>query len=133
MPKLIQELKEEHVFIAETLSKLKDFGISSQERLEIMIAAKRSLLEHLKKEDEQLYPALNRLAESDADLNRTLEVFAKDMNAISKAVLVFFEKYSAGGSGTEFAKDFGWIIAKLSKRLISEEEVICTRYIEQKA
>ena len=82
-----------------------------------LLAAKSGLLAHLKKEDTQLYPVLNEAAESDANLKRTLDMLAKDMEGISKAALEFFEKYSEGGSGLEFTKDFGHLYATISLRI----------------
>lgn len=79
MSKLVDELKKEHAVIVETLNKVKSLGISSKESQNILIAAESGLLAHLQKEDEQLYPVLNRAAESDADLKQTLDMFAKDI------------------------------------------------------
>ncbi len=132
MSKLVEELKKEHATIAETLNKVNVLGISSEEGQNTLLSAKSGLLAHLKKEDEYLYPILNKAAESDANLKRTLEMFAKDMEAISKAALEFFKKYSGGGSGLEFAKGFGRLFATLSQRIHREENVIYKKYDELK-
>jgi hypothetical protein len=132
MSKLIEELEKEHAVIVETLSKVKKFGITSSEGQNTLIAAKNGFLAHLKKEDDQLYPFLNKAAESNAALKQTLEMFAKDMDAISKTALDFFDKYSIGGSGIEFAMDFGALSAKLSQRIFKEESTIYKKYVELK-
>ncbi len=130
MSNLVEELKKEHALIVEILNKVKDLGINSEEGQKMFISAKNGLLAHIKKEDELFYPLLYKAAESDADLKRTLDTFAKDMEVISKAVLEFFEKYSNGGSGLEFAKDFGKIYSKLSQRIFKEENIIYKKYNE---
>ncbi len=132
MSKLVDELKREHSVIVETLNKVKSLSITSEEGQNTLLAAKSGLLAHLKKEDEQLYPVLNNAAESDAVLKRTLDTFAKDMDEISKVALEFFEKYSTGGSGIEFAKDFGRLYAALSQRISKEENIIYAKYDELK-
>jgi hypothetical protein len=104
--------------------------VTSEEGKKKLILAKKSLLAHLKKEDEQLYPKLHKEADKSPDLKRTLELFAKDMDKISKDALRFFDKYSEGGSGIEFAKDFGSLVATLSQRIQKEERIIYQKFKE---
>ncbi len=132
MSKLVDELKKEHSVIAETLNNAKNLGITSEEGQKTLLAAKSGLLAHLKKEDEQLYSVLKNASESDANLKVTLNTFAKDMDEISKVALEFFDKYSTGGSGLEFAKDFGELFAIISKRIRREESIIFQKYDELK-
>ena len=50
------------------------------------------------------------------------------MDEISKQVLDFFTKYSGGGSGIEFAKDFGTLYAILTQRVRREEKIIYEKF-----
>ena len=65
MSKLVDELKKEHSVIVETLNKVKNLGFVSEEGQNILLAVKKNLLAHLKKEDEQLYPFLKNAAENE--------------------------------------------------------------------
>ncbi|MCP4265520.1 MAG: hemerythrin domain-containing protein [Candidatus Brocadiaceae bacterium] len=130
MSKLVDDLKQQHKVIADTLSKVKSLGVTSDEGQKTLLAAKNGLLAHLNKEDKELYPVLNKAAESDSGLKNTLDFYAKDMDTISKAALEFFEKYSTGGSGLEFAKDFGTLFATLSLRINKEESILYKKYDE---
>ena len=130
MSKLAEELKKEHAVIAEMLNKVKQNGITSQEGQTTLLAAKKGLVAHLKKEDDQLYAYLNKKAESDAGLKRTLDMFVSDMEGITKAAMEFFDKYAKGGSGLEFAKDFGRLYAVLSQRIYKEENIVYKKYDE---
>ncbi len=130
MSKLVEELKKEHTVIVENFKEIKSAGITSKEGQKALFSAQKGLLAHLKKEDEHLYPVLNKAAESDSNLKRTLDLFAKDMDGISKAAFEFFEKYSEGGSGLEFAKDFGRLYATFSQRMRKEESNIYSKYDE---
>ena len=130
MSKLVEELKKDHALIAEALNEVKKLGASSAEGQTILIAARSGLLVHLKKEDEQLYPVLNKAAESDSNLKKNLDIFARDMDEITKAAWEFFDKYSTGGSGIEFAKDFGRLYSVLSQRISKEERIIYEKYDE---
>ncbi len=130
MSSLVEELKKEHLLISSTLTKVRTQGIVSKEGQKTLLDAKNSFLAHLKKEDEQLYPVLRKAAEKDPNLKRTLDIFAKDIEFISQVVLIFFKKYESGGSGLEFAKDFGRLSAALSVRIVKEENVIYEKFNE---
>jgi hypothetical protein len=80
-------------------------------------------LAHLAKEHAKLYPILKKAAATDPSIKSTLDLFASDMDKISKAALEFFEKYENGNpSSIEFAKDFGTLMITLSTRIRREEE-----------
>lgn len=128
MSKLVDELKKEHLKIAEILGEVNSLGITTPEAQKLLLSAKQGLLSHLSKEDKFLYPVLRREAESNEGLKRTLEIFAKDMEGISKVALEFFEKYAQGGSGFEFGKDFGRLFSNLSTRIMKEEKILYQKF-----
>ena len=117
-----------HFSISVDICAVNRLGISTNEGKSKLLAAKQGLLAHLKKEDDQLYPVLNEAAEQDPDLRRTLDTFAKDMKVVSGGALEFFAKYAGGGSGLEFARDFGRLYAVLGSRVRREESVLYAEY-----
>ncbi len=130
MSLLTDELKKEHATILQVLSKVGDLGISSQEGQRLLISARKELLYHLNKEDTRLYPGLNKAAETDADLKRTLETFAKDLAEVSQNAMDFFAKYDQGDSGLEFARDFGRLVGTLRARISREEMILYKEFDE---
>ena len=130
MARLIEELKRDHVEIGNLLARLKDHRVTNAEAHKILLEAQASLLAHLKKEDFQLYPVLNRAAEKDAGLKRTIDFYAKDMDEITKNAAAFFQKYSKRDAPVdlEFAKAFGNLFATISRRLRSEETSLYQEY-----
>ncbi|MEW6741078.1 MAG: hemerythrin domain-containing protein [Nitrospirota bacterium] len=128
MSKLVEELKRDHVLMVDMLNKVKELGITKKEGQDILISAKANLLAHLKKEDRDLYPVLKKAAETNSSMKQTLEIFARDMEEISKFALQFFDKYSHGGSGIEFARDFGKLFATLTGRIRKEEDILYREY-----
>ena len=130
MARLIDELKRDHVAIEGMLARVKDTSITNKEAHKILIAAQASLLAHLKKEDAQLYPVLNKAALSDATLKRTLDFYAKDMEEITQNAIAFFDKYSPEDAviDIEFAKAFGRLFSTISKRLRNEESSLYKAY-----
>ncbi|MCP4132240.1 MAG: hemerythrin domain-containing protein [bacterium] len=130
MTNLIDELKRGHIEISDTFNRIRKLGIASEESRALLISARSGLLAHLKKEDEQLYPALKKEAENDSSLKRVLDTFAKDMEAISQTVMVFFDKSIQGEPGLEFAREFGRLFAVLSQRIGREEMIIYKKYEE---
>jgi len=130
MARLIDELKKDHAAIEGMLTRAKDSSISHKEAHKILLAAQASLLAHLKKEDAQLYPVLNRAAASDPNLKRTVEFYAKDMEEITGNAVEFFKKYSAADApiDIDFARAFGKLFSTISRRQRSEENSLYKEY-----
>lgn len=128
MSNLVTELKEDHKKIVAVLAEVKAKGITSKEGVQVLVSAKAALLAHLKKEDTFLYPELRKAAQSNSGLKSTLDVFAKDMDKITAEVLAFFDKYSNGGSGIEFAKDIGHLLSVLGARIQREENSLYSEF-----
>ncbi|HEY3374035.1 MAG TPA: hemerythrin domain-containing protein [Candidatus Aquicultor sp.] len=125
---LIDQLKKEHTQIAEMLSKLKTIDVSSKEGQELLASAHEDLLVHLKKEEDRIYPALSDAAELDEDIKRTMQLCKRDMQVVSKAVSKFFKRYKKGGSGSDFANDFGRLSYAIKSRIGKEETILYELY-----
>lgn len=125
---LIEELKKEHAEIVATLKEVKKLGILSKEGQDKLMSVEASLLAHLEIEDDQMYPALQKEAEQNKDLKNTLDLFAMDMDNVSKVVQDFFDKYSEELSGEELQKDFETLYTALRKRISNEEESLYEEY-----
>jgi len=130
MSELIKELKQEHQEIANILLELKSLSIYSIKGMDLLIQSKNKLLSHLQKEDKYLYPVLKEQAQTDSSLKRTLAVFGKEMDEITKFVLDFYEKYSnlEDVNKAEFSKDISKFIFALKNRIMKEEVAIYKAY-----
>ncbi len=128
MSVLIEELKKEHSEIAATLKEVKKLGIRSKEGQAKLMSVKASLLAHLEKEDEQLYPALRKEAKHNENLKNALDLFAIDMDNVSRVVQEFFDKYSEGVLTNEFPKECEDLFAALDSRIRNEEDVLYEEY-----
>lgn len=89
---LIEDLKQEHKFLVNTLNKVKEIGIGTKEGKDMLFSAKSALLQHLKKEDNFLYPFLREKAQNNQSLKEITDTFSNDMAQISEQVLEFFQK-----------------------------------------
>ncbi len=127
MNDLIEELKKEHAALIQALGNVMEVGIGNSKGQQILYTMQHKLLAHLKKEDEELYPVLKKEAECNADVEKTLELFASEMEIVSQAALQFFEQYTSGG-GVDFAKDFGKLSAALGARIRREENILFEAY-----
>ncbi len=125
---LIEELKKEHYEILATLNEVIKIGILSKEGQDKLMSLEASLFAHLEMEDDQLYPALRKEAEHRNSLKNILDLFAMDMEDVSKIVQEFFEKYSDEFSGTELSEDFENLCTALNKRICNEEETLYGEY-----
>lgn len=128
MSRLIEELKTDHSALVSMLNKVKELGISSVNGQKILVQSKETLLTHLNKEDRDLYPVLRKAAENDKNLRGVIDLFAKDMEIVSKAALDFFNKYSVGRTGIEFAIDYGRFLGDLKIRMKKEEVILYPEY-----
>ncbi|MDP6527358.1 MAG: hemerythrin domain-containing protein, partial [Candidatus Pacebacteria bacterium] len=96
----------------------------SEEGQAKLISAKESLLEHLKKEDELLYPVLRKEAEHNEKLKELLDVFAKDMENVSRVVMDFFDKYSEDVIDSAVTNEFEHLFAAFRNRIRHEEDLL---------
>ncbi|MHC4307507.1 MAG: hemerythrin domain-containing protein [Planctomycetota bacterium] len=130
MSVLIEEFKKEHSEIIGILNEVKKLGIHSEEGRSRLMSAKEYLLEHLRKENEQLYPVLRKKAEHNGILKDELDMFAMDPEYVSRVVLEFFDKYFGGVTDEDFQINFESLIAALNARIRNEEESLYQEYEE---
>ncbi len=128
MSALIEEFKKEHSKIIETLNEVKKLGIHSKEGRSTLIYAKEHLLEHLNKENEQLYPVLRKEAEHNKTLQNELDIFAIDPEYLTRVVHEFFDDYSGGDTDKDFQINFESLFASLKARIRNEEEALYQEY-----
>jgi hypothetical protein len=139
MSKLIDELKSDHITLKHALKQAADFTIPPADRVTILNETKLALLNHLEKENQELYPALRTLAETDPALRSALETFAKDMEAIATQALDFFAKYHDPirvadqlknniHYSIEFGRDLERLIILLGLRIGREERTLYSEY-----
>ncbi|MBA1147613.1 hemerythrin domain-containing protein [Ectothiorhodospiraceae bacterium WFHF3C12] len=123
MSDLVNTLKNEHRAIQNLLQGASQAGVTTADGRAKLKKAKALLIGHLEKEDRQLYPVL--LNSGDAGLAGS---FAEEMQAISRQVVAFFEKYENGGDDFQFAVDFGKVLGLLNNRIRREEASLYRRY-----
>lgn len=128
MSMLIEQLKGQHAALLGLLEKIRQQGIGSPSSVQMLMQAKQALLGHLRLEDEQLYPVLHEAARGSPHLRTILDVFARDMEAVTQEAIAFFDKYAKGGSGREFGADFGRFHALLVRRIGNEETALYEEY-----
>lgn len=128
MVALIEELKKEHAHILDMLNEIIRLGIRGEDAQKVLKAMKSDLLEHLKKEDELLYPVFKEKAAHRKELQRLLETAPRDMEAITHFAFEFFDKYSSGGSGLEFEGDLKILMATIRNRILNEENIFFEEY-----
>jgi len=128
MSDLIETLKDQHNALSDSLGRVRKMGITSPEGRELLFQIKTGLLEHLKLEDEELYPALTKGAKNDEMIKTVLVTFQENMVKISKAALGFFDKYHKDSRNPEFTQDIAMIISTISDRIKKEELILFPSY-----
>jgi hypothetical protein len=127
---LVAKLKQDHNIIVAALAELKSMGATHPDFTKKLLKAKAALLSHLKLEDAELYPALQKAAETDLKVRATLEVLAIDLAGIAKAAMQFFDKYEKVAPPNEFLKDFSDLHSALALRIRREESTLYTLFDE---
>ncbi len=127
---LVQQLKKEHNTIYDILSELQKIGIMTPKGMELLLKSKELLLNHLKLEDDKLYPVLKEYAKTDDSFSKVLKNFIEEMEKITEFVLNFYSKYSDKDKITEktFMKDITTFIVTLKDRVTKEEAILYRTY-----
>jgi hypothetical protein len=128
MTALIEEFKREHSKIIAALNEVEELGILSKEGQAKLMSAKESLLEHFWNENERLYPVLWKEAAHNNSLKNVLDLFAIEMEDVSKVVQQFFNKFHEGTVDRDFPYEFEAFFAAISKRIKNEEEILYGEY-----
>jgi hypothetical protein len=124
MSKLLEEFKSEQETITNLLNKIKRLGVHTMEGRNELLEAKEQLCRHMNRQIKELYPELKRQAEQDPELKNYVENFENEMKGISTFCGDFFEKYSLGGGGIEFFRDFEKFKSKLENSLQEEKDLL---------
>jgi iron-sulfur cluster repair protein YtfE (RIC family) len=129
MSAFINELKNEHAEIKNSLDKIHQIGHFTKEtRVELMIV-KDYLFRHLGKEDGEVYTKLKEASFKDEDLKNIFQYFEDESELISKFAFIFFDKYSSrDASALGFQREFNLIYSTLMKRIEKEEEILFPEY-----
>ncbi len=130
MSALIKALKSEHLKIIDTLKEVEEFGILTHKGQDKLMSMKSSLIEHLYKEDEKLYPFFYKAAEQSKKLKEFLELLANDLETVTRGVTGFFDKYSKGVIDSNFQREYERLFDALSKRMVYEEDILYVEYEE---
>jgi len=130
MTDMVAKLKLEHADLRNVLEQVRTHGIGTQAGREALHAARKLFVDHIRHEDENFYPGFRELTRGDAATGAIADKFAAEMTELGAKILSFFAKYENGGSGMEFAMDFGRMHAALNSRWHKEEAFLYARYEE---
>ncbi len=124
MPDLITTLEHEHKSIMTLLEKARGLGPNSPEGRKILGEATRLLMQHMKRDDEEVFPVLERAADSNGAVKEALRWFVVHRTISAEAVSAVCERLQSPASEFEYAKDFGSLMAIVTNRLQREESIL---------
>jgi hypothetical protein len=124
MSKLLEEFKSEQEAITDLLNKIKRLGVHTMEGRNELLEARDQLCKHLNRQIKELYPEVKKQAEQDPELKNYVEDFENEMKGISTFCRDFFKKYSLGGGGIEFFRDFEKLKNEIEKSIQEEEDLL---------
>jgi DUF438 domain-containing protein len=132
MDTLTKHLNNEHRDLLIKLNRVKMLGRISPEAKDLLFNSKQILLSHLKKEDERLYPILEKAGENNEKINKLAKTFASKMETISTGAIDFLKKYEKENEGIKFAADLGGLLVTLRHRVFKEESALYEMFNEIK-
>lgn len=124
MPDVIETLRHEHKQIDRDLEKLERMAGACPES-RIMEDLERVLINHVSREDEQIYRPLKKLASLSRDAEAFLAKSRQDLENVKISALVFFEKYRDGADQSlcrDFKQDFERLSRKIRARIEMEDK-----------
>lgn len=124
----IDQLTQEHTAILAHLQEVKRQGIHTMEGRNALMAAKDLLCQHLKNEDEKLYPYLKQKSKNDPKIKKMIAEFVEEMKKATQFCQAFFNKYAISGGGIEFFRDFEKLYELLQNRIRKEEAILYPVY-----
>lgn len=127
---LVRELNGDHRALLKALGRIADIGSLTSETRTLLAETKRALVSHLEKEEKEFYPAIRKIAASDAAVAEKLTAMNAEMEVISKLALAFLDKYIAGGTDAAFANDFKEFRGALSGRIQREEFALYSHFLK---
>ena len=131
MSDLITGLIQDHNNLKKLLSEVYSYIVSEEKKIEFVQKLKAIVVAHIEKEDKELYPFLNKEAETDENLKMKLDSFAKDWEAISEFATNYFGKYSEGKFNPQFTTDTAKLLSTLRQRMIKEEVSLFSEYTKR--
>ena len=128
MSDLIYELELEHASLVDSFNKVKRLEINSDGAPVQLQSIKVALLAHLKKENETVYPKLREESFDNLKLQRTLDLFARDIVRLATVFIQFLDRYSHGGSQSDYTRDINRLSMIMSAFARREEDIIFSAY-----
>ena len=125
---LSDELRREHIDVMKMLEEMKAAVHHSDDKRMHVIEVMDGLLNHLRKEDELLYPVLTAAAAADRRLAKLLEISSRDMDEISRIAADLFSIPREKQSDTAFFRNLGGFIALIRQRVMKEEAILFPEY-----
>ena len=121
MTPLVEQLKIEHEALLNNFQDVLKTGVAKPAGIQKLMATKLLLLRHLRREENEMYPVLQRGAATNEALRTMLDDLAAEYEELARHLMDFFERYENGGEGLQFARELGKLQGMLSSRIRREE------------
>lgn len=127
MQTLVEKLIKEHDALKGQVALIKQLGVMTAAGFKELLKLKELLVDHIRHEDNEMYPLLELAAKNDKNLDMLLCRLRDEMHKITIVADNFFGRYSEPTRSHEFGRDVASIFSLLSNRIITEEAVLYPR------
>lgn len=127
---MVDELRLEHSSILISFGNLANLDLSCRDDRQYLLSLKSTLLDHLRRENDSIYPKLLDAAKNDAALKHTVNRYMGDLVRITTILVLFLEKYSKDDADeSSFKREYSRLGTILHALFRIEEEVIFNEYL----
>lgn len=130
MTNMIDELRTDHLDLTISFEGLGEIDVATETGKEDLRKLKTKFLTHMKKENNELYPALRDASFDNGKLQQTLDWFTRDFVRIFAVTVLFLDKYAESGTQREFKREHNRLTKILAALLKQEENIIFTEYLK---
>jgi HD-GYP domain-containing protein (c-di-GMP phosphodiesterase class II) len=128
----ITELIEEHNEILNFCSTIRDSYQNTEKTYQLLLQIKDKMDNHLKKEDNLLYPPLIKASEKDKEFQESLKFFVNNISQVSKVFNDVIQLFSDGGADeNEYKESLDRLAILLNERIKKEESIIFSAFEER--
>ena len=117
---LVSSLTDEHTSVLELFANVRDAGLGTAASNALLACAGKALQASIHREETDLFPALHRVGVPES-LRSRVRHSMESLGQLKVQAAEFLGRWSAGGEGLDFARDFGGLVGALQFRMRMDE------------
>jgi len=123
-PDVIQQMKDEHAEIFYVLGEVARQQPHSRQSKKLLNKNRELIVRHIEHENAAVYPYVKQASETDAVLERILDIMDTSTDQVLKTVVEFFDLLDQDPLPEDVDRDFELVSTIIKNRIIQEETIL---------